>query len=315
MKESAYISIIVATRRLSEDVVSYVSQIHETLGKHLEHFEVIVVVNGLSHSKEALEVWKQYPHTTIMVELPHEHRHEVAGYIGLEYAKGDYILDIDHPTKTFSGETFLKMFELIQQGNDVVSLTPKESSSFLSRLFYRVMKHTAVVPIEFHTEYMRLVTRRALNALLKLKHRVKYRKLLYAYTGFTCTTLSVSDTEQDSNEKHKQSFFSRAELAADVFISYSTLAMRVTIGLALLFMLVSVSSGVYALGVYFLKGVHVEGWTTLLLVISFGLSGIFLLFVIIIKYLELILRESQSAPLYTVRSVQVAASNESHPHV
>jgi dolichol-phosphate mannosyltransferase len=46
---------------------------------------------------------------------------------------------------------------------------------------------------------------------------------------------------------------------------------------------------IYTVVIYFGKDKHIEGWTTTMLLISFGFSGFFLLSTIIIKYLSLIL--------------------------
>jgi polyisoprenyl-phosphate glycosyltransferase len=317
MKHSAYLSVVAVFDRKDAQAVEQVQRIHEVVGSRCQNYEIVVVVNGgggeSTHNFST--VLKPLSHTTILINLPHQYPREIAGYVGLEYAKGDVILELEHANLTVTEALVDQLFQESEKGFDIVSLIPKEDRSTLSTLFYRVLSKTAFVPLELQTEYARLVTRRGLNALLGLKHRTKYRKLLYAYTGFCRSTIVLDRVNDKAPVSVSRTPKEGMSLAVDVFITYTNLAVRITLMLALMWFLFSIGGGIYALMIYYIKDVTVEGWTTLMLFMSFGLSGLFLMFAIVVKYLELILRETQSAPLYVTRSVDIIGHDESHPHV
>jgi len=316
MKNKTYISVVVVTDQVTEAFVSYIADIHRTMTAHFSLYEVIVVVNGADMAllPAAEARWKEFSQPTVVIVLTHRHSHEVAGYVGLEYTKGDYILEVDHSVEVLPETLVYTMVDEMERGYDIVSATPQQQMPFFSRSFYRLLDKTAVVPFRFETEYARLVTRRAVNALFQLKQRVKYRKLLYAYTGFRRSVVPVTDP-LFSGKRREAGFFERAGLATDIFISYSSIVLRVTLFMAVFFMLFSIGGGFYSLIIYFVKDVHVEGWSTLMLLLALGLSGIFFILAMMVKYLEIILRETQSSPLYIVKSVSVISHGESRPHV
>ena len=59
----------------------------------------------------------------------------------------------------------------------------------------------------------------------------------------------------------------------------------------------------YVIGVFVL-GHPIEGWTTMMLFLSFGFSGVFLIFAIIIKYLSIIINLIFKKMYYLIESVE-----------
>ncbi len=98
MKETSYISVVVVAQEITEQFVRYMREVHESLRATFEHYEVVIVSNGGKGITNDVLVpaLKVYPHTSILVSLQHQHTEEVAGYVGLEYAKGDYVLEIEY---------------------------------------------------------------------------------------------------------------------------------------------------------------------------------------------------------------------------
>jgi len=311
-KEFGYVSVVVVFDYIGLNEIAYLRSIHTSMSEVIERGEFIVVLNGctIQATEEFFACLKEFLHTAVVLKLVHQHPHEVASFVGTEYAKGDFVLELDYQlevTTAVLGEMISKM----KAGHDIVSLVPHKNSSFVSNLFYKLLNTNAVLPHSFGTEYGRFVTRRAVNAMMQLRHRTKYRKLLYAYTGFSRTVVSteIVPLVQPHQTGRKLQF------AGDVLITYTSVVLKATIALALAFMLVSAAGGGYALTMYLLKNTVIEGWTTLMLFVSFGLSGVFLILAMMVKYLELILRETQAAPLYVIDSVDIVSQGQVHPHV
>jgi dolichol-phosphate mannosyltransferase len=73
----------------------------------------------------------------------------------------------------------------------------------------------------------------------------------------------------------------------------------------MLFLAISVFMIGYALFMYFFKQAIVEGWTSLMILVAFGFSGIFFILGMLGEYIGRILIETQNRPSYTVKSVEV----------
>jgi dolichol-phosphate mannosyltransferase len=73
----------------------------------------------------------------------------------------------------------------------------------------------------------------------------------------------------------------------------------------MLFLAISVFMIGYALFMYFFKQAIVEGWTSLMILVAFGFSGIFFILGMLGEYIGRILTETQNRPSYTIRSVEV----------
>lgn len=317
MKETSYLSAVVTVQKADERVLNYVSSLHEALFERFTNYEVILVCNGplAKLNEEQMATLKIYDHTTVVLQLAHQHSREVAGYVGLEYAKGDFVLEIEEMDDSFAAEVLPLLWSEMEKGFDVVSAVVKEPSSWFSKFFYGLLRRVSVMPAELETERMRLVTRRALNALFQLKQRVKYRKLLYAHTGFKRSTVTEEATWVSPLNTQKSSQLERLNLATDVLISYTNIVMRAAVFLTVFFIGFSIFGGLYAIFIYFYKDVHIEGWTTLMLFVSFSFAGLFLVLSLVIKYLELIIRETQSSPLHVIESVHIVSHNDTHLHV
>jgi dolichol-phosphate mannosyltransferase len=52
----------------------------------------------------------------------------------------------------------------------------------------------------------------------------------------------------------------------------------------------------------------VPGWSTTMLFLSFGFSGLFLMSGVLIKYLDMILNETKQRPPYNIESVKIGGN-------
>ena len=178
VKETSYLSVVIPLQKVSDRSIKYIESLHDSLSEQFLHYEVILVCNGeLAKLTEThLSVFRKFKQSTIVLNLSHKHSKEVAAYVGLEYAKGDYVLEIEQMDEEFDGSLVPLLMSELAKGSDVVSVVSKKPQPIMTKIFYGLMKKTATLPVDFETEKMRLVTRRALNKLFALKQRVKYRK-------------------------------------------------------------------------------------------------------------------------------------------
>ncbi len=93
-------------------------------------------------------------------------------------------------------------------------------------------------------------------------------------------------------------------MGSDILFYFTNIGMKLCVYVALLFLLITLFGGSYAVYIYMTSANVIQGWTTLMAFLSAGFSGVFLVLAILSKYLNLALREMSSTPRYTVKSIE-----------
>lgn len=304
MKEKAFISLVFTTHNDATKTGVLLEELHEALDRSFESYEIVVVDNASTDatSAEISRVAALFGNKTVRLTLPWQQPDELAIFAGLEFAMGDFVFDVEHLDPGFPPNLFLDLFKKAAEGYDVVNVIPANQKRFATSLFYTFFEKVSHLNLRLETHNIRLVTRRALNALFKIKQKVRYRKAQYIYTGYKNTTVPYPLT---GKEPRGSSILKRADLAFDLIVSFSNIGLKVALALSSLFFTFSIVGGIFAIVMYFVKNHPAEGWTTLMLFSSFGFSGLFLLMSILLKYLITLLREVQQNPLYVVSDITV----------
>ena len=84
---------------------------------------------------------------------------------------------------------------------------------------------------------------------------------------------------------------------------YTDFGCKFSLNLALLMMLATLTGLVYTAAVWF-AGNPVSGWTTMMSVLTMGLTGVFAVLAIVMKYLTLIIRLFVNRQSYLVESIK-----------
>jgi dolichol-phosphate mannosyltransferase len=236
-----------------------------------------------------------------VVELAHHHGPEAGMVAGLERAVGDWVFEIEGSTGGFTSIELWEMFEKALEGRDIVALVPSAPPRS-SRLFYWLVNRYSNLGRDLTSERVRLVSRRALNALMALGERVRHRKALYALTGLPFAAVSY---QAEVSLPRRRLNRENSGLAFDVLLATSNFGVKVAHVLSLTFLLFSVGAGIYALVINFVKHDVIEGWTTLMIVVAVGFAGLFLVLAVLGEYMARILAEVRRRPLYAAaRDVQ-----------
>jgi len=208
----------------------------------------------------------------------------------------------------YTFETLNEIYDKAANGFDIVGAYPDGPQKTTSKLFYAFLKKVSYLNLELTTENLKIVSRRALNRVLDLREKTRYRKALYRYSGFPCANVKYSPVK--TAVRIKRSLSERLSLASDVIFAFSNLGMKISIILSTLFFMLSIGIGLYATVIYLTLKTVVTGWTTLSLFLSCGFSGIFLVLGILGKYLTMLLTEVQNRPSYIVRSIERVNKND-----
>lgn len=299
MKKPVFISVVTYLYNSSGVVVDYINRVIPELSEHFVDYELILINDASTDDTEQV-IREQLSAKDIkirLISMAWKHGQELAMLAGSDAAIGDFVFEVDYLDTGYPSGIFVELYEKSVTGFDIVAAVPKSEVRFSSKMFYSLINSLSSIKLNLDTEMLRIVSRRALNASMKSREKIRYRKGLYKLTGFPTTTIDYKTTNKINQNK---TVWENFNLAFDILISFSELGLKATFALSILFFLFSLGGGLYALGLYLFRGNLVEGWTTLMLFSAFGFSGIFFIFGLMTKYLSIILTEVRQRDSYKV---------------
>ena len=183
----------------------------------------------------------------------------------------------------------------------MVFAVPSEVSRFSSRLFYSLFNSFSDMQYKIKTQRFSVISRRGINRVKSMGVKTVYRKAVYASCGLPVDdyeyTPSVTKLNEDSQKRVKR------DLALNSLILFTDIGYKISVTLSFMMAAVLLLAGVYTV-VIFLSANPVAGWTTTMLVMSFGFFGLFLLLAFVLKYLSLILNLVFTKKQYVVESIR-----------
>jgi glycosyltransferase involved in cell wall biosynthesis len=270
-------------------------------------FEVVVVNDGSSdNTLGVIESLQQQSPLVALVNLSRNFGKEIAMTAGLDHAHGDAVIVIDADLQD-PPELIPVLIKEWQAGYDVVYArrSNRSGESWLKRAsasaFYRVIQRMNRVQIPADTGDFRIMSRRAVNALLKLREHHRFMKGLFAWIGYRTKAIDYDRDPRFAGET-KFNYWKLWNFALEGITSFSIAPLKIATYLGLtasLFAFVYLIKIVVATLLY---GDPVRGYPTLMVTILF-LGGAQLFFIGLIgEYVGRIFNETKHRPLYLVET-------------
>jgi dolichol-phosphate mannosyltransferase len=285
-------------------IANLLKPLDEFFSERFESYEFVLVNNSSTDGslEQIRNIVGSINGNVNIVNMAWKHETELAILAGKDLAIGDFIFEIESVHRDWPFKILDELYSTCQAGYDIVAAAPSTKQKLISRLFYKIFQKTSHFKMDLSTETVRIISRRALNAVIMSKEKVRYHKLLYKLTGFPSTDIVYTSIE--SHNGRNKPIKDKLKLAVNILINYSSLGLRLALLLSLFFFLVSFIGGVYAMIAYLVYDAIVEGWAPIMLFLSLGFSGLFLLMAIAIKYMSIILLEVQDKPAYKVSGIE-----------
>lgn len=196
-----------------------------------------------------------------------------------------------------------KMVDSYLSGHDIVYGVRNDRTSdsffkkFTAEAFYKVMTKLGVNQVENHADF-RLLSRRALNALLQYKEQNLYIRGLIPLIGYPSDKVYYSRHERAAGES-KYPLRKMLALALEGITSFSVTPLRIVTALGFIISILSSIGVIYTLAQYFL-GHTVSGWASMILAVLF-IGGVQMLCLGVIgEYIGKIYIESKKRPKFFV---------------
>ncbi|MCA1926055.1 MAG: glycosyltransferase family 2 protein [Thiobacillus sp.] len=248
----------------------------------------------------------QDPRVTL-VDLSRNFGKEIAMTAGFDHACGDAVVVIDTDLQD-PPELIPEMIRLWRQGYDVVyaQRTAREGESWFKKAtasaFYRLIQRMSRVRIPEDTGDYRLMSRRAVDALVQLREQHRFMKGLFAWVGFPSVALPYRRDARFAGET-KWNYWKLWNFALEGITSFTTIPLRLASYLGLAISLFAFAYAAWIVYKTLVFGEDVRGYPSLMVVVLL-LGGIQLASLGIIgEYLGRMFNETKQRPLYFTQAV------------
>ena len=276
-----------------------------------EEFELILVDDSSRDQSYRImkELRSEDPRVRI-VQMAKNFGQHPALLCGFSFVRGDFVItmddDLQHPP-----EEIPKLVRAIQENPEVDVIIAKYQNrhhNLIRKLGTRISVYATSKMLKkdpnLEITSFRLMRRFIVDAILGMDVHLPQIGNLLVQTSNRIINVEV----RHDARKYGKSGYSYRRLAHDLFydiISNSAFPLIVVRNIGIISFLVSVVLGLFYLIKFLCCGSPVEGWTTLVLLIS-GYSGLLLLSVGIVgQYLINILEEARKMPNYPIRDKDV----------
>ena len=252
-----------------------------------------------------------------LVKLSRNFGKEAAVTAGLEHARGDAVIVLDADLQD-PPEQIPAMIESWQSGADVVLMQRRSRAGetafkrWSAHLCYRLLNRTSRTDIPVDTGDFRLMSRKAVDAILTLNERNRYMKGLFAWIGLPTRVIQY-DREPRAAGETKWDYPGLVGLALEGLTSFSVSPLRWATVIGLFAASVGALFGLWIVIKAMMLGDATSGYPSLVAIISF-LGGIQLLSTGIVgEYVGKTYLETKQRPVYLAEEVLESPVGVSQP--
>jgi dolichol-phosphate mannosyltransferase len=273
-----------------------------------EDYELVLVNDGSRDgSWTAMQRMAEADGNLVAIDLSRNHGHQLALTAGLDLCRGQRILIIDADLQD-PPELLGPMLQTMREsGADVVYgvRRSRAGETVFKRAtahgFYRLLSRATEVDIPLDAGDFRLMSRRALDALLAMPEQARFIRGMVAWIGFKQVPFAYDRQKRFAGET-KYPLRKMMRFAFDALTGFSSAPLKLASHAGLW-----LSAGSALLVVYiayaWLSGRSIQGWTSLMLVVV--ILGAIQMFVLALmgEYIGRLYNESKRRPLYIVQDI------------
>ena len=238
--------------------------------------------------------------------------HQAALSAALDHASGDVVVVMDGDLQD-APEAIPRFLEVHRQGFDVVYArrTSRKEGWVLRAcyyLFYRMIAALSDLRLPLDAGDFSLLSRRVVDRLKGIPEHHRYLRGLRSWIGFRQTGIPVERSERAAG-RSGYTLGKLLRLAFDGIFAFSMAPLRAAALLGLVAIFAAALFSAYAVYVKFVLGRAPQGFTALILVITFFAGAQLLFLGIIGEYLGRVYEETKGRPQYIVGQTVGRARN------
>ncbi|QHC20808.1 glycosyltransferase family 2 protein [Streptomyces sp. GS7] len=300
------LSIVVPCYNEEAVIGRFDEQVRAVLGDLAVDYELCYVDDGSADGTlpRLRALAHQHRATTRYLSFSRNFGKEPAMLAGLKAATGDAVIimdaDLQHPP-----EFIEKMLDLYQLGHDqVIAKRSRDGDrrlrTALSRLYYRAVNTWVDVELVDGAGDFRLLSRKAVDALISLPEYNRFSKGLFSWIGFETVTFDYRNAARKAGET-KWRVGSLINYGIDGMISFNCRPLRAAIYTGLSLASLATLYTFWIIGAAVVGGVTAPGYVTLVAIIV-GLGGLQMVMLGLIgEYIGRIYYETKRRPHFLVK--------------
>lgn len=298
------LSVVVPVFNEAEGLAAFHRRLVAVMDR-LGSWEAVYVNDGSTDdSLLLLEALRRSDPRLAVLGLSRNFGKEVATTAGLDHARGEAVIVIDADLQD-PPEVIPDLVAGWRQGFDIVNARRRERAgeSRAKRLtacwFYRLMAQLGDVEMPRDVGDFRLLSRRAVDAVLRLREQHRMMKGLFAWIGFPSTAVLYDRAPRHAGEG-KWGWWRLWNLAIEGITGFTVMPLKVATYLGLVVAVGAAVFGAQLVARTLIFGNPVAGYPSLLTIILF-LGGVQLITLGVIgEYLGRVFNETKNRPLYLV---------------
>ena len=303
-----------------EENVGYVYSALKEISTKLKNYEVefVYVDNGSSdNTRNEIKKLTRKDKRVSGVFLSRNFGPESSVHAGLDHIHGDaaivYESDLQDPP-----EVILQFVKKWEEGYDVVlgvrtKIEDNFAMTFFRTWFYKILKLVSDIEIPVNSGSYSLMTRRVVDNMQSLPEKFRMMRGLRAWVGFKTAYITYHRRRRQRG-KSSYNFFRYVKHAERSFFGFSYLPLDIMIYSGFLLVFFSFLFIVGYLLFFLLFGNPIKGAVTILVAIVF-FGGIQLMAMSILgKYIQVIMEETKSRPVYIVDQIVATKKKRSYSH-
>ena len=305
------LSLIVPCYNEEGNVEKFFEEAEKVFAPSKLRYEYIFVNDGStdetgSRLKKLYE--KELSHNITVISFSRNFGKESAIYAGLQNASGDYLCIIDADLQQ-KPETAMEMFRYIQDNRDCDCVCAYQNErregsamSHCKSAFYKLMNQMSETEFKNGASDFRLFTSMVRDAVLSLGEYHRFSKGIFSWVGFNVHYMEYQADERNDGET-KWSFMKLLRYAVSGIVAFSTAPLKLSIYIGSAATLFSVVYLIVTVIRKLTSHINVDGFTQLVILISF-FSGVLLFTVGIIgEYIAKIYQQVKNRPVYIAKEV------------
>lgn len=316
--EEIFVSVVMPVRETAAFIAGYIDRMTKVMSGAFDHYEVITVDDGSADGTVATikAAQRQVPRVTLLVlsQLGVARRSvaDTAIIAGLDKAIGDFVVILD--PRLDQPELIPQMVQATLEGADIVYALPEDRltgnglANIMANFFIRTIGRAKGIELPMAISSCRLLSRSALNFILKSADRHRILILAPAMSGYEHATISYKreypGISGDPKVRHLapsggfRAAWRSVQRALDLVFAVSVTPLRAVSLLALIMSAVTLLYSIYVLGFWALSDSTEPGWVSL----SLQISGLFFMMSLVLsvmsEYLLRTLENTGHRPLY-----------------
>ena len=309
------LSVVVPCYNEEESIQACHVQLSESLASAGRSYEIVYVNDGSRDLTMQIlrTIQAGDPHIQV-INLSRNFGHQVAVSAGIRYAAGGAVALMDADLQD-PPEALMEMMNMLETGYDVVYGVRKTRAgeSYLklltARLFYRILHLLSDTEIPVDTGDFRVMSRRAVDALLRMPESHRLLRGMASWIGFRQLPFYYERVPRFAGQT-KYPFRKMLKLALDGVLSFSAVPLRLVSYMGVASGSIALLGIFYALCLRLFTQVWVPGWTLLFIGMLF-LGGMQMLSLGVIgEYIGRIYTEAKGRPLFLVQEILSSQSEQ-----